>query len=168
MPRIERDFRHLSIALTYFNRMSDADLSHCFHLKERGVARRAAKIRAELERFRAAGYACYPACDNCDSRGVCQGHDTLGRALPHQKPPAHTSGTMKLITLHAKDADHRIRAFAVFQVAYRWNDVLQRRQHGYTLYSAENVDFGSQSFWLTLPIDTAAGVVAGPYLWQRA
>jgi len=79
-----------------------------------------------------------------------------------------TANLKQPITLHAKDECNRVRSWAVFERARRWNNALDRYEQGYRLVSSENVDFGDQRFWDRLPIDSADGVTSGTFLWSRA
>ena len=71
-----------------------------------------------------------------------------------------------IVRLHALDPQGRSRANAVFRATSRKNDALCKRQRGYRLLAADGVDFGSQSFWLCLPVGSSQGVIAGPFAWS--
>lgn len=72
-----------------------------------------------------------------------------------------------VVRLHALDSYGRARASAVFRATSRTNAVIGKRQRGYRLLAADGVDFGSQSFWLTLPVGSSQGVVAGAFTWSK-
>jgi hypothetical protein len=72
-----------------------------------------------------------------------------------------------IVRLHALDGYGRARASAVFRATSRKNEVIGKRQRGFRLLAADGVDFGSQSFWLSLPVGSSQGVVAGPFAWSK-
>lgn len=72
-----------------------------------------------------------------------------------------------IVRLHALDGYGRARASAVFRATSRTNAVIGKRQRGYRLLAADGVDFGSQSFWFTLPVGSSQGVVAGAFTWSK-
>lgn len=71
-----------------------------------------------------------------------------------------------IVRLHALDGYGRSRASAVFRATSRTNAVIGKRQRGYRLLAADGADFGSQSFWLMLPVGNSQGVIAGPFAWS--
>ncbi len=64
---------HLNFGLGLFERMGDEELRKVFtHDNKKPPT--VAEIRAELKRYRDAGYKFFPPCDNVDGTGACRGH----------------------------------------------------------------------------------------------